>query len=102
MDSSDFLELLRALTHLTVTQLERAQQHIRYHLQSDLLRQSLSEHQRDEPIFCPHCQSAHVINWGQDHFAIVVKNVIELSISYLIHHCLVCAERKNGLRMQNA
>ena len=38
MDSSDFLELLRALTHLSSTQLERAQQHIRYHLQSDLLR----------------------------------------------------------------
>ena len=28
MDSSDFLELLRALTHLSSTQLERAQQHI--------------------------------------------------------------------------
>ena len=54
MDSSDFLELLRALTHLSSTQLERAQQHIRHHLQADLLRQSFSEHHADEPISCPH------------------------------------------------
>ena len=65
MDSSDFLELLRALTRLSSTQLERAQQHIRHHLQSDLLRQSLSEHHDDEPISCPHCHSIHVIHWGQ-------------------------------------
>ena len=44
MDSSGFLELLRALTHLSSTQLERAQQHIQHHLQADLLRQSFSEH----------------------------------------------------------
>ena len=56
MDSSDFLELLRALTHLSSTQLERAQQHIQHHLQADLLRQSFSEHHADEPISCPHCQ----------------------------------------------
>ena len=30
MNSSDFLELLRALTHLSSTQLERAQQHIQH------------------------------------------------------------------------
>jgi hypothetical protein len=83
MDSSGFLALLRALTHLSSTQLERAQQHIQHHLHADLLRQTLSEHQRDAPIFCPHCQSAHVIHWGNltAHFAIVVKNVSELSIS---------------------
>lgn len=38
MDSGDFLELLRALTHISSTQRERAQQHIQYHLQTDLLR----------------------------------------------------------------
>ena len=53
MDSSDFLELLRALTHLTATQLDRAQQHIRHHLQSDLLRQSLSERRDEEQFVCP-------------------------------------------------
>ena len=67
MDSSDFLELLRALTHLSSTQLERAQQHIQHHLQADLLRQSLSEHHEDEPISCPHCHCAQVIHWGQSH-----------------------------------
>jgi transposase-like protein len=67
MDSSDFLELLRALTHLSSTQLERAQQHIQHHLQADLLRQSFSEHHADEPISCPHCHSVHVIHWGQSH-----------------------------------
>lgn len=67
MNSSDFLELLRALTHLSSTQLERAQQHIQHHLQADLLRQSFSEHHADEPISCPHCHSVHVIHWGQSH-----------------------------------
>lgn len=65
MDSSNFLELLRALTHLTSTQLERAQQHIRHHLQSDLLRQSLSERHENEPVVCPHCNSKQIIHWGQ-------------------------------------
>jgi transposase-like protein len=67
MDSSDFLQLLRALTHLSSTQLERAQQHIQHHLHADLLRQSLSEHHGEEPICCPHCHSVHVIHWGQSH-----------------------------------
>lgn len=82
MDSSDFLELLRALTHLSSTQLERAQQHIRHHLQADLLRQSFSEHHADEPISCPHCHSVHVIHGNLTaHFVIAVKIAIELSIS---------------------
>ncbi len=38
MDSSDFLELLRALTHLSSTQLERAQQHIQHHLHTAILQ----------------------------------------------------------------
>ena len=67
MDSSDFLELLRALTHLTATQLDRTQQHIRHHLQSDLLRQSLSECRDEEQFVCPHCNGVHIIHWGQSH-----------------------------------
>ena len=83
MDSSDFLELLRALTYLSSTQLERAQQHISYHLQSDLLRQSLSERRDKEPFVCPHCNSVHIIHWGNltDFFATAAKNVARLSIS---------------------
>ena len=67
MNSSDFLELLRTLTHLSSIQRERAQQHIQHHLQADLLWQSLSEQHGDEPICCPHCHSIHVIHWGQSH-----------------------------------
>lgn len=67
MDSSDFLELLRTLTHLSSTQFELARQHNQHYLQSDLLRKTLGEHQSDEPIFYTHCQSAHVIHWGQSH-----------------------------------
>lgn len=85
MDSSDFLELLRALTHLSSTQLERAQQHIRYHLQSDLLRQSLSERRDKEPFVCPHCNSIHVIHWGQSH-------------GLLRYRCKECGKTFNQLR----
>ena len=85
MDSSDFLELLRALTHLSSTQLERAQQHIRYHLQSDLLRQSMSERRDKEPIVCPHCNSIHVILWGQSH-------------GLLRYRCKECGKTFNQLR----
>ncbi len=34
MNTSDFLALLRALTHISSPQLERAQQHIKHHFAS--------------------------------------------------------------------
>ena len=67
------------------TQLERAQQHIRYHLQSDLLRQSLSERRDKEPFVCPHCNSIHVIHWGQSH-------------GLLRYRCKECGKTFNQLR----
>ncbi len=40
MDNNSFFELLRS----TPLQLVRAQEHLHYHLQQDLLRQALAEH----------------------------------------------------------
>ena len=45
METNCFFELLRSFTQLTSLQLERAQEHLHHHLQQDLLRQALTEHQ---------------------------------------------------------
>ena len=45
MDTNRFFELLRSFTQLTSLQLERAQEHLRYHMQQDLLLQVLTERQ---------------------------------------------------------
>jgi hypothetical protein len=45
MDTTRFFELLRSFTQLTSLQLERAQEHLRYHMQQDLLLQVLTERQ---------------------------------------------------------
>ena len=55
MDTNRFFELLRSFTQLTSFQLERAQEHLRYHMQQDLLLQVLTERQTALPV-CPHCQ----------------------------------------------
>ena len=64
MDTNRFFELLRSFTQLTSLQLERAQEHLRYHMQQDLLRQVLTERQTTPPA-CPHCHAETVIHWGQ-------------------------------------
>ena len=64
METNNFFELLRSFTQLTSLQLERAQEHLRHHLQQDLLRQALAEHHSAPPT-CPHCHAQHVIHWGQ-------------------------------------
>lgn len=53
MDTNRFFELLRSFTQLTSLQLERAQEHLRYHMQQDLLLQVLTERQTTLPV-CPH------------------------------------------------
>lgn len=72
METNSFFELLRSFTQLTSLQftqltslqLERAQEHLRHHLQQDLLRQALAEHHLAPPT-CPYCHAQHVIHWGQ-------------------------------------
>ena len=64
MDTNRFFELLRSFTQLTSLQLERAQEHLRYHMQQDLLLQVLTERQTALPV-CPHCYAQKVIHWGQ-------------------------------------
>jgi transposase-like protein len=64
METNSFFELLRSFTQLTPSQLARAQEHLRHHLQQDLLRQALTEHHSAPPT-CPHCHAQHVIHWGQ-------------------------------------
>ena len=64
MDTNRFFELLRSFTQLTSLQLERAQEHLRYHMQQDLLLQVLTERQTTLPV-CPHCHAERVIHWGQ-------------------------------------
>ncbi|MBO0505867.1 IS1 family transposase [Aeromonas veronii] len=64
MDTNRFFELLRSFTQLTSLQLERAQEHLRYHMQQDLLLQVLTERQTALPV-CPHCHAQKVIHWGQ-------------------------------------
>ena len=56
MDTNRFFELLRSFTQLTSLQLERAQEHLRYHMQQDLLLQVLTERQTALPV-CPHCHA---------------------------------------------
>ena len=64
MDTNTFLELLRSLSQLTSLQLERAHEHINYHLRQDLLTQVLTEQHQQRP-HCPRCHANHVIHWGQ-------------------------------------
>jgi len=42
MDSNQFFSLFRSFVHLDPIQLERAQEHLRHHLQCDLLHQALA------------------------------------------------------------
>ena len=64
METNSFFELLRSFNQLSSLQLERAQEHLRHHMQQDLLRQVLSERHSTLPV-CPHCHAKHVIHWGQ-------------------------------------
>ena len=64
METYSFFVLLRSFNQLSSLQLERAQEHLRHHMQQDLLRQVLSERHSTLPV-CPHCHAKHVIHWGQ-------------------------------------
>lgn len=64
MDNHVFSSLLRSFYQLDPIQLERAQEHLRQHLQRDLLHQALAEHGAT-PVVCPCCDSSHVIHWGR-------------------------------------
>lgn len=66
MDSGPFFALLRSFAQLSPMQLERAQEHLRDHLQRNLLHQALSDQRTVRPE-CPHCHAPHVIHWGQAH-----------------------------------
>lgn len=57
-----FIKLLNTFSQLTAMQLERAQEHLHYHLQRDLLLQALA----GLPP-CSHCHATHLIHWGQSH-----------------------------------
>jgi transposase-like protein len=59
-----FIELLNTFSQLTAMQLERAQEHLCYHLQRDLLHQALAGQPRPD---CPHCHATRLIHWGQSH-----------------------------------
>ncbi len=64
MDSHVFSSLLRSFAQLDPIQLERAQEHLRHHLQHDRLHQALAA-QVDTSAVCPGCDSHHVIHWGR-------------------------------------
>ncbi|MBL0582922.1 IS1595 family transposase [Aeromonas sanarellii] len=66
MDNGSFFALLRSFAQLSPMQLERAQEHLRDHLQRNLLHQALAEQQAVRPD-CPHCHATRVIHWGQAH-----------------------------------
>ena len=63
MDRHLFFELLRSFAQLDAIQLERAQEHLRHHLQRNLLHHALAE-QSATPLVCPCCHGEHVIHWG--------------------------------------
>ncbi|MDM5125024.1 MULTISPECIES: hypothetical protein [Aeromonas] len=61
MDNGSFFALLRSFAQLSPMQLERAQEHLRDHLQRNLLHQALAEQQAVRPD-CPHCHATRVHN----------------------------------------
>lgn len=65
-DNGPFFALLRFFAQLSPLQLERAQEHLRAHLQRNLLHQALADQRAVRPD-CPYCHATHVIHWGQAH-----------------------------------
>lgn len=60
METNSFFELLRSFNQLSSLPLERAQEHLRHHLQQDLLRKVLSERHSTLPRQLLHCNSQRV------------------------------------------
>lgn len=58
MESQIFSSMLRSFAQLDPIQLERAQEHLRHHLQCDQLHQSLAN-QSEAVAACPCCNFSH-------------------------------------------